>query len=179
MMMNKAQQPNFMTDEEELQRQLAERKNIAQARLAAAQVKSAPVAKATVVDASESAATPAAEAAASEKSQLAGATTAVQGLSRQGTGNTAADVGMGAATGALSGAMIGGPMGAAVGGVIGGGVGLLQAGAAREQRKRDAQAAHFQRIAQIEQEKSSRMQMALQNMGMAMGAAMQVPVVRI
>lgn len=93
-------------------------------------------------------------------------------------GTMMAGAGTGAATGAASGSMAG-PIGAGVGAAVGVGVGLLQAKAAKEQRLREAQAAHHARIAQIEQEKATRIQNALSNMGMQMGQALQVPVVRI
>lgn len=99
-----------------------------------------------------------------------------------GAGDVAGSVLSGAGAGAMFGTMMGakgGPIGAGVGAVVGTGVGILKANAAKEQRKRDAQASHQLRIAQIEQDKANRIQNALQNMGAQMGNAMQVPVMRI
>ena len=114
-------------------------------------------------------------------------TSLAQNNGQGGTG----DVAQSGVTGAMGGAMMGtmmagtasgsmaGPIGAGVGAVVGTGVGILKANAAKEQRKRDAQASHQLRIAQIEQDKANRIQNALQNMGAQMGNAMQVPVMRI
>ncbi len=93
-------------------------------------------------------------------------------------GTMMAGAGSGAAAGAASGSMAG-PIGAGIGAAVGIGVGLLQAKAAKEQRIREAQAAHFNRISDIEKDKAARIGNALQNMGAQMSVALQVPVVRI
>ena len=93
---------------------------------------------------------------------------------QSGVGNTdtASSVGKEVLTGTTSGFILAGGPGAAVGAVAGGVVGALQASAARKEKERQAAAAHYNRLANIEVNKSQMINSALANMGQAMGASL-------
>ena len=91
-------------------------------------------------------------------------------ITRGGTTTSSGEGALGgAAEGAALGAQLGGAKGAAVGAAVGAVKGVLSARAARKQQARQAEAQHQTRLANIEGEKTQRMQNALQGLQNAFG----------
>jgi hypothetical protein len=90
----------------------------------------------------------------------------------QGNTNTASSAVDSAAQGAMLGAQFGGVKGALIGGGIGAVKGVLGASSARKRQKAQAQADHQARLANIEGQKTERLQNAFQSLSQAFNASL-------
>ena len=87
--------------------------------------------------------------------------------------DAAGDIAGSTAGGVGAGAMVGGPWGAAIGGAIGLASGVVGVRAKRKAAKRQAEADHQARVAQIEQDKADRMRKAYATMASNIGATLR------
>lgn len=78
-----------------------------------------------------------------------------------------------AASSAASGFAIGGPKGAIIGGVVGGTIGILKARSARKKAAREAEAKKHEALAQIEDDKATRINAALKSMAQSIGSTLR------